>query len=87
MYCWILIIHAGMCNKTSKNSENNYIFTKKNPRNLWEKSLNCLVSELPNVVFDHLVELTGWTHIDYAVAMDADIYVYNYIVDLFKQHS
>lgn len=46
-----------------------------------------LVSELPNVVFDHLVELTGWTHIDYAVAMDADIYVYDYIVDLFKQHS
>ena len=45
-----------------------------------------LVAELPNVVMDHLVELHGWTHIDYTIAMDADIYVYNYVLNLFAQY-
>jgi len=42
-----------------------------------------LVNKLPNVVVDHLVEKDGWTHTDYAVAMDADRYVYDLIIDLF----
>ena len=41
------------------------------------------MNKLPNVVVDHLVEKDGWTHTDYAVAMDADRYVYDLIIDLF----
>ena len=45
-----------------------------------------LVNELPNVVFDHLVELDGWTHIDFIAAMDADVLVYDYILHLLSNY-
>ena len=43
------------------------------------------VNKLPNVVMDHLVEKDGWTHLDYAVAMDADYLVYDYVLDVFSR--
>jgi len=46
------------------------------------EDIDRLVSELPNVVFDHLVEFEGWTHLDYFAAMDADQLVYSYVLDL-----
>ena len=49
--------------------------------------IDLLVNELPNVVFDHLVEIDGWTHADYIVAMDADVLVYDYILDILKDYS
>lgn len=48
--------------------------------------VDTLVNKLPNVVFDHLVEIDGWTHIDYAVAMDADTLVYDYISMIFSKY-
>ena len=48
--------------------------------------IDLLVNELPNVVFDHLVGIEGWTHADYIVAMDADVLVYNYVLDLIQNH-
>jgi len=50
------------------------------------EDINRLVSELPNVVLDHLVDIEGWTHTDYVVAMDADELVYKYILDLLPQY-
>jgi len=50
------------------------------------EDINRLVSELPNVVLDHLVDIEGWTHADYIVAMDADELVYKYILDLLPQY-
>ena len=43
------------------------------------------MNKLPNVVMDHLVEKDGWTHLDYAVAMDADYLVYDYVLDIFSR--
>jgi len=48
--------------------------------------IDLLVNELPNVVLDHLVDIEGWTHADYIVAMDADTLVYDYVLDLIKNH-
>ena len=48
--------------------------------------IDLLVNELPNVVFDHFVELDGWTHADYIAAMDADVLVYDYILDLISNY-
>ena len=48
--------------------------------------IDLLVNELPNVVFDHLVEIEGWTHADYIAAMDADVLVYDYVLDLIQNH-
>jgi len=48
------------------------------------EDINKLVGLLPNVVFDHLVEKEGWTHLDYVLAMDADTLVYSYVLDLLK---
>jgi len=50
------------------------------------EDINRLVSELPNVVLDHLVEIEGWTHTDYIVAMDTDELVYKYILDLLPKY-
>jgi len=49
------------------------------------KDISRLVSELPNVVFDHLVELQGYNHFDFIVSMDADVLVYKYILQLLDQ--
>ena len=48
--------------------------------------IDLLVNELPNVVFDHLVEIEGWTHADYIAAMDADVLVYDFVLDLIQNH-
>ena len=48
--------------------------------------IDLLVNELPNVVFDHLVEIEGWTHADYIVAMDADVLVYDYVLNLIQNY-
>jgi len=48
--------------------------------------VDILVNRLPNVVFDHLVELDGWTHTDYVISMDADVLVYDYVVDVFSKY-
>ena len=37
-------------------------------------------------VMDHMVERDGWTHTDYIVAMDADRLVYDYVLDLVRDH-
>ena len=44
------------------------------------------MSELPNVVLDHLVDYVGWTHLDYAIAVDADRLVYEHVVNLFNDY-
>jgi len=48
--------------------------------------IDLLVNELPNVVYDHLVDYEGWTHADYIVAMDADVLVYDYILNLLSNY-
>jgi hypothetical protein len=48
--------------------------------------VDILVNRLPNVVYDHLVEMDGWTHVDYVMAMDADFLVYDYVLDVFSKH-
>jgi len=48
--------------------------------------IDLLVNELPNVVFDHLVAINGWTHADYIAAMDADVLVYDYVLDLIRNY-
>jgi len=44
-----------------------------------------LVSELPNVVLDHLVEYEGWTHFDFAAAMDVDVLVYDHVLEILSK--
>jgi len=48
--------------------------------------VDILVNRLPNVVFDHLVEMDGWTHTDYVISMDADYLVYKYVTEIFSQY-
>merc|ERR1711915_964081 len=50
------------------------------------KDVERLVSEMPNVIFDHLMERGKWTHTDFAIAMDADTLVYQRILDIFSQY-
>ena len=45
-----------------------------------------LVNKLPNVVTDHLVEADGWEHLSYAIAMDADVLVYDRVLSLFNAY-
>jgi len=51
------------------------------------EDINKLVGVLPNVVFDHLVEKDGWTHLDYIISMDADSLVYSHVLDLLKVYK
>ena len=46
--------------------------------------MNLLVDELPNVVFDNLVEIEGWTHADYFATRYADVLVNDYVLDLIQ---
>jgi len=48
--------------------------------------VDILVAALPNVILDHLVDRTGWSHFCYILAMDADTMVYDLIVDTFKEY-
>jgi len=48
------------------------------------RDIERLAKELPNVVEDHLVDIEGWTHLDFAIAMDADVLVYDRLLNLFK---
>ena len=44
--------------------------------------IDLLFNEHPNVVFDHIVDIEGWTHADCVAVMDADVLVYDYVLDL-----
>ena len=48
--------------------------------------VDLLINMLPNVALDHLVDIEGWTHLDYIVAMDADVLVYDLAVDLLQNY-
>ena len=41
-----------------------------------------LVEDLPNVSLFKVVDFEGFTHIDFAIAIDADKLVYSTIVDM-----
>ena len=41
-----------------------------------------LVEDLPNVSLFKVVEFEGFTHLDFAIAIDADKLVYSTIVDM-----
>merc|ERR1719430_538496 len=60
------------------------IFKGNNDELVDLQDINKLVDLLPNVVFDHLVDREGWSHLDYIIAMDADTKVYSYVLDLFN---
>ena len=44
--------------------------------------VDLLINELPNVALD----IEGWTHLDYIVAMDADVLVYDLVLDLLQNY-
>ena len=48
--------------------------------------VDLLINELPNVALDHLVDIEGWIHLDYIVAMDADVLVYDLVLDFLQNY-
>lgn len=44
-----------------------------------------LASQLPNLLGNHIVNYEGWTHCAFIMAIDADVLVYNQILDYMAQ--
>ena len=44
--------------------------------------VNVLAERLPNVSLLEVVEFEGFTHMDFSIAIDADVLVYSKIVDM-----
>ena len=46
-----------------------------------------LAEHLPNVSLFQIVEFNGWTHLDFAIAIDADKLVYSKIIEMMQSNK